>query len=513
MDKRHRDQQLADWLEGKLPEAEAGELLAELKADSAFREEAGKEMVVKRILSSKAVPEGDFTGQVLETLKEVNEDDLTGQVIIRLQKQRLRRKKWAWGIGIAALLVLALFLTFDPAAPRNDIRIIAAEGIGTLDTDAILEGREIQISTGLLELDLNSDARIVLEAPARFQVLSPVHVILHEGRCFAEMEKGKSGLRIETPSGEVLDLGTKFAIEVQSPEETRVHVFDGEVEVSGRRGKRRIQKGEGLAFRNSGDQKALVAAPEKFVSRIPRKATKPEHFVHWSFDEGEGRLVNAGKENGQGRGEMISPNESSGPAWVKGVFGQALDFSGEYEWIETDHPGVSGNRDRTVACWIKLPEDWGLRDRGPMIAWGSPDRKKVGQGWKLAVSRGSKAHPERTGRLDLTLGNRSVLGTTDLRDGRWHHVAAVALGGEGIPTFLLYVDGQLENVARNTIEVMETETEEEGAKMVRFGHQHYSDTRTLRGTLDEVYIIESALTGNQIRAIMRNKKIFGKDES
>ena len=95
MDKRHRDQQLADWLEGKLPEAEAGELLAELKADSAFREEAGKEMVVKRILSSKAVPEGDFTGQVLETLKEVNEDDLTGQVIIRLQKQRLRRKKWA----------------------------------------------------------------------------------------------------------------------------------------------------------------------------------------------------------------------------------------------------------------------------------------------------------------------------------------------------------------------------------------------------------------------------------
>lgn len=512
MDDSDRHRMIADWQEGLLPEAGAAKLLEELRNDPGLRRRMAKAVVVGRFLESKRIPAGDFSRQVLETLQGEEADSLTSNVIAGLQRRQNRQRRFAWaGIGLAAaaMIVFGLILVLNPGNRDSGIRIVAAEGVGTLDTDAILNGREITLRAGILELDLNREARIVVEAPARFQVLSPLHLVLREGRCFAEMDEGRSGLRIETPSGEVLDLGTKFAVDVSSPEEMKVHVFEGEVEVSDRKRKRRLKKGRGLVVKRSGEQQDLVAAPELFVSRVPQDGGAPAPYLHWSFDEGSGTTAHASGPKGRrpgGAGTLVAKHPSKpGPTWVEGVFGSALEFGGKGQWVETGHPGVSGSRDRTVACWVKLPPDWGSGDRGPMISWGSPDKKKTGQGWKFAVGRGSNAWPERTGRLYLSLGNRSVIGTTDLRDGRWHHVAAVALGGEGVPTFLLYVDGQLENVARNTVELMQTETGEESASTVRFGHQLFHDNQFLHGWLDEIYLFEAALSGDQIRALMRGE--------
>ena len=67
----------------------------------------------------------------------------------------------------------------------------------------------MKLQQTILELDLSGKARVVIEAPAAFTVVSPLHVRLDQGRCFAEMVKGTSGLRIETPSGNAFDFGTR----------------------------------------------------------------------------------------------------------------------------------------------------------------------------------------------------------------------------------------------------------------------------------------------------------------
>jgi hypothetical protein len=90
---------------------------------------------------------------------------------------------------------------------------------------ALEEGRLVTIKGGILELELGSRSRLVLEAPAEFAIESSTVVQLVSGRCYAEMEKGTSGLRIKTPSGEVLDLETRFGVEVTRSEGTSVHVF------------------------------------------------------------------------------------------------------------------------------------------------------------------------------------------------------------------------------------------------------------------------------------------------
>ena len=95
-----------------------------------------------------------------------------------------------------------------------------------------------------------------------------------------------------------------------------------------------------------------------------------------------------------------------------------------------------------------------------------------------------------------------MLGTTDLRDGRWHHVAAVAVKDGDGTSVLLYVDGVLEAVKRNSIDRMETATRSGVSEKVRFGHQIYWEDFFMRGALDEVYVFESALSGDEIRMLM-----------
>ena len=96
---------------------------------------------------------------------------------------------------------------------------------------------------------------------------------------------------------------------------------------------RRVRQGDGVSVKSSGELEKLIAAPELFVSRVPRDSGVRARYVHWSFDEGSGRVVHARVGEGDravGAGRLIAENaKSRGPTWVEGVFGSALEFSGE----------------------------------------------------------------------------------------------------------------------------------------------------------------------------------------
>ena len=510
MDKSTNDRRLADWLDGEIANDEARELLTCLRGDREFRDAAAKHLVVQRILAQQTIPPGDFTAQVTSLLNEErNVESLAGGVISKLQRRKRKQRRWLWGsfsVAVTIILLLSVSLVLKPA-PIAAIRVVAAEGIGTLDIDRLDRGEVIELQRGILELELNGDARVVFEAPTNFSVVSARHVRLLHGRCFVEMDEGRSGLRVETPSGEAFDLGTRFAVEVTAPEKMEVHVFDGAVEVSDARSTTRLLEGQGVLLDESHDRKKLVARPGQFVSRVPRPVETSEPFLYWSFDEGDGNQVAASggaKDISAGDGVLLAETpDDSGPEFVPGVSGTALEFDGRSRWVSTKHPGIAGDQDRTVAGWIKLPADWGGDDKAPIMSWGLKREGIDGQAWMLSIGRYYKQKPMVLGRLRLSVGGQFVIGSTDLRDGRWHHVAAVAMHGFDEPTVLLYVDGQLENVTRNTIESVETETAGEGAMPIRFGRQIFFDHVFMRGSLDEFYVLEGALSGNQIRNLMR----------
>ena len=156
----------------------------------------------------------------------------------------------------------------------------------------------------------------------------------------------------------------------------------------------------------------------------------------------------------------------------------------------------------------KSSKDWrkNKNDAAPISAWGLIQGKVgTGQGWMLALGKGGRNKTHVSGRLRLSLGNQQIVGTTELSDGKWHHIAAVVSNGSNGPMALLYVDGKLENVVRNTIESMETDTESQASETIRFGRQIYFEDLYLRGALDELYLIEAALSGDQIRMLMQGE--------
>ncbi|TWU42383.1 LamG-like jellyroll fold domain-containing protein [Novipirellula artificiosorum] len=464
MDKLRRDQFLADWLEGSFAgdgpsEPECAEFLSDLKNDPEFRRSASRGLLVRRFLGQKQIPSGGFTEEVLESLRADSSETFTSAVISNLQVARRKQRRLVWGsvgLATAAMLAFSMFSVFDSSIrnrnnQRPGIRVIAAEGVGTLDTEALQQGKPVQLRRGILEIVLDDKARVVIEAPASFTVVSRLHVRLDEGRCFAELKKGMSGLRIETPSRDVFDLGTKFAVEVSSSKDMEVHVFDGTVEVSDGTDITRLTEGQGLAVGESGVLSRLSADSSRFVPRVPRSELKKQPLIYWSFDEGTGDTVKAtGRDPNLelATGTLMSAAGDGGkPTWISGVVGQALAFDGKSGWVNTRHPGISGDQDRTIACWVKLPDE-SHTTVSTMIGWGMGKRNRgLEKACFLESAQSRPEHPGHYSRLRLVAGNRTM-GTTNLRDGRWHHVAAVAMAGEDAPTILLYVDGQLEQAAQ-----------------------------------------------------------------
>ncbi len=204
----------------------------------------------------------------------------------------------------------------------------------------------------------------------------------------------------------------------------------------------------------------------------------------WSFDEARGsRVVDW---SGHGRhGGLVGT-----PTWTNGYDGAGMAFdgplSGDYVEI-TGYPGVLGKHDRTVAAWIKTTTT------GDILGWGlATDTQK----WVFRVQTDNG----NAGSLRLEVQGGRICGWTDLRDGEWHHVAAV-LESAGAPTIAnirLYVDGVQEAISDSLVVDVNTVP---GTRSVRIGDAH--QLRPMLGPLDDVRIYDKALTQEELDAVMR----------
>ncbi|HMO85280.1 MAG TPA: hypothetical protein PKC18_10205, partial [Lacipirellulaceae bacterium] len=75
-------------------------------------------------------------------------------------------------------------------------------------------GRRIQLAEGLAELTFTSGAVVVVKGPADLELLSPMRVRAKRGAVRARVGSDAAGFVIETPTANVLDLGTEFGVDV-----------------------------------------------------------------------------------------------------------------------------------------------------------------------------------------------------------------------------------------------------------------------------------------------------------
>jgi FecR protein len=131
------------------------------------------------------------------------------------------------GFGLfASVIILALFFVYPRDPQPNDAgtpppALAAAQPVTVFRLDS-----------GTAEVALANTGLIVLQGPAEFELLSPTRARLVTGRIRVRItEKSARGFVVETPNGEVTDLGTEFGLDASSGKETGVVVFEGAVDL------------------------------------------------------------------------------------------------------------------------------------------------------------------------------------------------------------------------------------------------------------------------------------------
>ncbi|MGY8640202.1 MAG: FecR domain-containing protein [Verrucomicrobiales bacterium] len=90
----------------------------------------------------------------------------------------------------------------------------------------------LRLAEGLATLRFDSGAEVILEAPAEIELIDEMNCELARGTVVADIPGSAIGFRIETPAANVVDYGTRFAVNVDgSTGATRTQVFEGLVEV------------------------------------------------------------------------------------------------------------------------------------------------------------------------------------------------------------------------------------------------------------------------------------------
>lgn len=100
-----------------------------------------------------------------------------------------------------------------------------------------------------------------------------------------------------------------------------------------------------------------------------------------------------------------------------------------------------------------------------------------------------------------------MTGTDDLRDGRWHHIASVWMGGKDadVATHLrLYLDGVLQPLSQSHSNRVATVTAGKKARPVTLGLNVNRPRAegSFRGDLDEVYVFDRTLLPGEIKRLI-----------
>lgn len=239
---------------------------------------------------------------------------------------------------------------------------------------APLEPGRLRLESGLAQIVFYNGARVALEGPAEFSVVSSTEAQLARGRLTAEVPPEARGFRVVSPRLDVTDLGTAFGLHVAGAR-SELHVFSGEVEFSGGEGStnRNLREGKGAVAEGGGVPRLVTADPAGFASLFDlqaksvaadarrydqwrqandRRRRDSSLWVHFDFEHGapsDWRLPNAG---------ALSPTLPDativGCQWQEGRWATkpALEFRGVSDRVRLSVPNAGDSL--TLAAWVRV---------------------------------------------------------------------------------------------------------------------------------------------------------------
>jgi len=457
-------------------------------------------------------------------------------------------RRWRWMIGLfavaASIALFALLIRPTQTVPKDDAVATTAlppevEYVAQLTggkdykwasstpdigpRQRLRKGQQIELTSGFAEITFDSGAQVLLQGPALLDVNSAWSATLKQGKLTASLPPEAMGFSISNPTVEVVDIGTEFTMVADAGgAATEVLVLKGEVEAAPRNADEQqpivLREKEGRRFASSGVS-SVHDSDEKFAQlRQPvalDRFVSPIGYAHWSFDEIAGNVFKADSFDlpfTTPAAEVELGSGDSGAIHGKGHAHGALRFDGNV-FAKTAFPGLSGNEPYTICFWVKVPREASLSNAYAMVAWGASDPRFGSHPFHIAWNRKSDEGP--MGVLRTDYGRGYALGSTPLRDGKWHHIAVVFIPRENADSPVevkQYVDGRLEGEGRPSApgsDIFDNGSKPSSGAIwlgCRLGPHGVRVDRFL-GEMDELFIANRALQPHEIVRLMTTNSV------
>jgi hypothetical protein len=405
-------------------------------------------------------------------------------------------------VGAAVCLSLAVAVWWQwPTSSADMARIESAQGVAELADATALGDEWREIDAGTVELITSRGARVVIEAPARFRFESTQRLRLSYGRLAAEVPPAAKGFTVVTPTGDAIDLGTRFGVDVPTNGDAEIHVFEGEVIAQTTSGQRRKSLTGGEAFRltdKNGTQQSLRSSA--FIQ--PHEVAS----LHAALAAGQQRRSQESTAALRRDPALISLVDFESGDLPPGVYrivqgrwpgSRAPEFVREGDHMKLDVGGAGDWQQLTMAAWVRLDRfDQRYHSLLHTDGW---DKNNFGQvHWMVTRYK--------TMRLAL-FGNTLAPGSIETEffpdsrtsvlpeQGRWIHLATVYDSVKKSVRF--YFNGRFDS-----------ETRQEIAYPARLGPAQIgnwdSNERRLSGRLDELLLLGRAMSDAEVQALYQD---------
>lgn len=448
--------------------------------------------------------------KTMDFLREKEQEDFVAGIQGRLRS----RRSWSRGIAAAAAAVALLGSAWFFASNRAVATVVRAEtsdwegGKPLSEGSRLKAGSHLSFGSGLVEISVGKGATMIVEGPADLEMVSKGKSYLNHGRVVVRNQPDSGDFQVTTSRGSVR-AGSNFAI--SAAEDSRVEVVSLGREISFTASDGAVlpvKRNAGLQIGDQGDGQS--GGDASFYTSLPPRHPGDASFVHWSLDESSGNrspVVSRGISGPPVDLDLHGLNGGRPPLPVAGRFGGALDFDGISSYAESPFRGIAGGDARTVCFWVKVPQDFSNRQGFAVVSWGKFDATNPGSVWQISVNPLVEDGPMGRIRVGTHLGQ--ITGSSDLRDGQWHHVAIVLYGGSSpdIGTHVLaYIDGELEPISTRTLGPVRTDVDADhgvwiGRNIVDTEATGMKHGHFFRGEVDEVYIVQAALSQEEIRQL------------
>ena len=391
--------------------------------------------------------------------------------------------------------------------------------------DLLHEGARFTLEKGLVQLAMRDGSALLVESPAEVEAVNGSRLRLLSGKLYGHIPRQSAGFIVTTPLANVVDLGTKFGLEVRSGNgDTTAVVFEGAVQLWGTDTTPDSKKVDILANHCATATTSVglsnTALPiddssPQFVRLIPNvgyvaSVLRKLPVLYHTFDSHHNRrfqstvrvapFLSEGIMQGDVSSQPVGP-----PIKRRSRPKQSIAFSGTDGAVEVSNglKELAVTEAYTFVLWVRVDSQrdqnilLGTNNRGPLWNFG-PQLRVLENGtlehYCYCPPTASSERDEGWQYLQQS--------ASSLRVGKWYHVAASAssngdmslyINGEEVASKVAVEHAIVTHYPRLMIGCASGENQEP---------EHHMES--LDGAIDELAIFDRCLTVGEIRDIYRS---------